>query len=321
VLTYVQGSLFESPASVLVNAVNTMGVMGRGVAKQFRDIYPEMYSVYRRACERKELAVGGLLLHRTPYKSVLNFPTKRHWLYPSKVEYIEAGLQTLATCYEQYGLTNIAFPQLGCGTGGLDWESQVRPLMEQHLGALPINALVYIHDGGKTSRRSAEAVKARLSAEPVPVPFREVWALLLSWIERRSRDTLQNTDWWIERMSEDDQVIVCVRHGDDVHHIKQPMLFDVWKQLCAQGFLMPDDLPAQIASAAEPLFTVLSEQPWIDRAVLATKEHDLSTAKSQGIMFVAPTRSINQVAQVGLTWAAEDVSWLANTMPMRSNAS
>lgn len=91
-ITYVEGDLFTSPAQVLVNTVNTVGVMGKGIAKEFKDIYPDMFRACRRLCERDELIVGKIFLHRTPHKWVLNFPTKRHWRQRSRVEDIEAGL-------------------------------------------------------------------------------------------------------------------------------------------------------------------------------------------------------------------------------------
>ena len=142
-LTYVVGSLFESPAHTLVNTVNTDGVMGKGIAKRFKTIYPKMFKEYQRLCEREQFTVGQLWLHKTPNKWVLNFPTKTTWRKPSKVEYIKQGLKTFADTYSDRGITSIAFPLLGCGNGELEWEMQVQPLMEEHLADLPIQ--VYIH--------------------------------------------------------------------------------------------------------------------------------------------------------------------------------
>ena len=322
-LTYVQGNLFESPARVLVNAVNTMGVMGRGVAKQFRDIYPEMYASYRRACARKDLSIGGLMLHRTPHKSILNFPTKQHWLYPSKLEYIEAGLQTFVTCHERYALTSVAFPQLGCGTGGLDWESEVRPLMEHYLAALPVDAFVYIHDGpDRPGRREMEALKSRLVAEPLPVPFRSVWTGVVARIEQLTvQKASSGSEWWMDQEPGEGEPVICLRTGNGVLRIEREMLFDLWKQLLAHGFLLPVDLSGKLADAAEPLFDLLSGQPWIDRAVLAMDRRDLGSVQSRGIMFVAPTSSTVDLKQVGLFRDAEVAECPASPTPMRSRAS
>src|SRR5687767_12603836 len=122
-LTYVVGDIFRSPAAVLVNTVNTRGVMGKGLAKDFKALYPEMFRRYQELCENGKLDIGKLFLHRTSGKWVLNFPTKRDWRHPSKVEYLEAGLKAFVDGYARNNITSVAFPQLGCGHGELDWES------------------------------------------------------------------------------------------------------------------------------------------------------------------------------------------------------
>src|SRR5688500_3804660 len=95
-ISYVYGNLFESPAQTLVNTVNTVGVMGQGIALQFKQIYPKMFRAYQQLCEAGEFDIGRLFLHRTPNKLIVNFPTKKHWRQPSKPEYIEAGLLRFA---------------------------------------------------------------------------------------------------------------------------------------------------------------------------------------------------------------------------------
>lgn len=92
-ITYVVGDLLKSPARVLVNTVNTVGVMGKGIAKDFKTIYPEMFIQYQLLCERKQFHIGQLWLYKTRHKWILNFPTKKDWKQPSKIEYIEEGLR------------------------------------------------------------------------------------------------------------------------------------------------------------------------------------------------------------------------------------
>jgi len=150
-LTYVDGSLFHSPARVLVNTVNVVGVMGKGIAKDFKAFFPEMFHDYQLRCENKTIDIGKLQLYRGPHKWVLNFPTKKHWRNPSKPEYIEAGLRAFVSGYARNGITSIAFPRLGCGNGELDWERQVRPLLERYLSRLPID--VYVHHFRSPTRR------------------------------------------------------------------------------------------------------------------------------------------------------------------------
>lgn len=142
-LIYRRTSIFESPAQTLVNTVNCVGVMGKGLAQAFRDREPDMYAAYKRICDQKALTPGKLWLWRGRGSWVLNFPTKIHWRNPSKLEWIEDGLAKFVSAYEAQGITEISFPLLGCGNGGLDWED-VRPVMEHYLSQVSIP--VYIHD-------------------------------------------------------------------------------------------------------------------------------------------------------------------------------
>src|SRR6266446_2662268 len=108
-ITYVIGDLFHSPAKVLVNTVNTEGVMGKGIAKDFKTIFPEMFQAYQTLCEKKKIDIGKLHLWRDENKWVLNFPTKKRWRYPSKPEYIEAGLKAFVAGYTRHSFSTIAF--------------------------------------------------------------------------------------------------------------------------------------------------------------------------------------------------------------------
>jgi len=140
---YVRGNLFSSRAKVLINTVNTVGVMGKGIAAEFKKIYPQMFKEYKKLCENKELDIGKLHLYKTSNKWILNFPTKKHWRSPSTIEYIEKGLQTLVKEANYLQLSDIAMPKLGCGNGGLDWETEVKPIVEKYLKKAPINVTIY----------------------------------------------------------------------------------------------------------------------------------------------------------------------------------
>lgn len=142
-LTYHRTSLLESQAQTIVNTVNTVGVMGKGLAQALKQREPEMFKAYKRICDQGLLDVGKLWLWRPQAQWILNFPTKTQWRRPSKIEYIEAGLRKFVDQYESKGIREIAFPRLGCGNGGLDW-AEVKPLMHSYLADLPIR--VYIHD-------------------------------------------------------------------------------------------------------------------------------------------------------------------------------
>lgn len=145
-IEYVEGNIFDSPAQVIVNTVNTVGVMGKGIALEFKKRYPEMFERYKIACEKRILTIGKLMLISAPDHMLLLFPTKENWRYPSKLSYIEKGLKQFCDNYAQRGITSIAFPKLGCGNGELDWE-EVRPLMEKYLKNLPIDVYIYLNKG------------------------------------------------------------------------------------------------------------------------------------------------------------------------------
>lgn len=142
-IEYIEGDIFESPAQVIVNTVNTVGVMGKGLALSFKQRYPEMFERYKSVCEKHLLTVGKLMLFYEPDHWLLLFPTKENWRNPSKLEYIEKGLMKFVQTYAEKNITSIAFPRLGCGNGELDW-NKVKPLMERYLKKLPIDVYIYL---------------------------------------------------------------------------------------------------------------------------------------------------------------------------------
>lgn len=143
----VRGNLLDANVQALVNTVNTVGIMGRGVALQFKLAFPENYEVYRRACERGEVRIGQVLTYdlrrlQDP-RYIINFPTKEHWRGKSRLEYIEAGLTDLVRTIRELRIRSIALPPLGAGLGGLKWSS-VLPLIQAALDELPdVEVLVY----------------------------------------------------------------------------------------------------------------------------------------------------------------------------------
>ena len=137
------GNLFDSKAQTLVNTVNCVGIMGKGIALEFKKRYPLMFSEYADRCRMKEVKPGIPYLYQDiTGVSVLNFPTKDNWRSPSKLSYIIEGLDWFVNNYERLGIRSIAFPPLGCGNGGLTWEL-VGPIMYNKLSALPIDIEIY----------------------------------------------------------------------------------------------------------------------------------------------------------------------------------
>lgn len=141
-ITYKIGDIFKSESQTLVATVNCVGIMGKGLAKEFKQQYPDMFKEYAKACRRGELKKGILFIYDYLDTKILCFPTKDNWKGPSKYEFIEEGLITLRSKYKEWGITSIAIPPLGSGLGGLRWD-KVRALIVKHLEDLPINIEIY----------------------------------------------------------------------------------------------------------------------------------------------------------------------------------
>ncbi len=154
------GDLFASGAQTLVNTVNSVGVMGKGVALEFKKRFPPMYDDYARRCERKEVRPGEPYLYTDLSGTrIVNFPTKAHWRSPSRIADIERGLDRLARFAGEWGITSLAMPPLGCGNGGLEW-SEVGPLIYAKLHELPIDVVVFAPYGTPKAELTQEFLAA-----------------------------------------------------------------------------------------------------------------------------------------------------------------
>lgn len=137
------GDIFKSKQDVLVNTVNCVGVMGKGIAQIYKKKYPKMFEEYQLLCKANKIVTGKLYpYYENNNLKIINFPTKQHWRSPSKLEYITSGLDWFVNNYEKLNIKSIAFPPLGCGNGGLEWET-VGPIMYQKLCDLPIDIEIY----------------------------------------------------------------------------------------------------------------------------------------------------------------------------------
>jgi O-acetyl-ADP-ribose deacetylase (regulator of RNase III) len=150
-IRFVQGDLLKAEAEALVNAVNCVGVMGRGIALQFKNVFPANFRAYAAACQRSEVQPGRMYTFYTGKltspRYIINFPTKRHWRGKSRLEDIEAGLTALVSEIRDLQIRSIAIPPLGSGLGGLDW-STVRPLIMKALSAVPEVEILVFEPGG-----------------------------------------------------------------------------------------------------------------------------------------------------------------------------
>ncbi len=146
-IKYIEGNILESEAEALVNTVNTVGVMGKGIALQFKKAFINNYKAYSDACKNNEIRIGKLFVTsdrnlNTGEKIIINFPTKTDWFKPSEYSYIEEGLDDLIRIIKKYQIKSIAIPPLGSGNGGLEWE-RVKNIINKKLGKIEIEIYVF----------------------------------------------------------------------------------------------------------------------------------------------------------------------------------
>lgn len=138
-MEFTQGNLLEADVEAVVNTVNTVGIMGKGIALMFKERFPENFKAYQKACMNHQVRTGELFVTRSPElegpKWIVNFPTKEHWRSPTKMEWVESGLVELRKLIIKEKINSIALPPLGCGNGGLSWHD-VRPKIEDALADL-----------------------------------------------------------------------------------------------------------------------------------------------------------------------------------------
>lgn len=270
-ITYVIGDIFRSPAKVLVNTVNTKGVMGKGLAKDFKALYPEMFSAYQRLCESKRFDIGQLHLFKTPNKWILNFPTKKDWKQPSRPEYIEAGLKAFVAGCGKANIPSIAFPQLGCGHGELNWEEEVRPLMERHLSKISIPVYIHLYKESvfPKEHQDLEGTKAWLHGEPESLGFREVLEDLQELIANTPRGRTPDGKYFDASIVDETDGQVLRFAGPNPVFISEETLMDVWQYFRSVGFLSADSLPETLAPHADQLLALLGRLPYVSQVEIA----------------------------------------------------
>ncbi len=146
-IQYTTGNLLEADVAALVNTVNTVGVMGKGIALMFKERFPDIFKDYAAACKNKRVQTGRMFVTPTGQlhgpRWVIHFPTKRHWRHPSKLEWIDEGLADLRRVLVANKIDSVAIPPLGAGNGKLEW-ADVKPMIEKHLADLPaVQVIVY----------------------------------------------------------------------------------------------------------------------------------------------------------------------------------
>jgi O-acetyl-ADP-ribose deacetylase (regulator of RNase III) len=162
VIEYTQGDILAAEAEALVNTVNCVGVMGRGIALHFKHAYPANFKAYAAACRRGEVKPGQMLVFETGRMAprwIINFPTKRHWRGKSRIEDIQHGMDALVREIRARDIRSIAIPPLGSGLGGLSWQ-EVRPIIDRALAEVPeLRAIVFEPGGGSPEPIAPRAPK------------------------------------------------------------------------------------------------------------------------------------------------------------------
>lgn len=306
-ILYVKGDIFQSPAQVLVNTVNTVGVMGKGIALDFKRLFPEMFEQYRQLCEDGKLQIGVLWLYKSPNKWVLNFPTKRHWREPSRVEYIEAGLSKFSANYSQMGIHSIAFPPLGCGNGQLDFKTQVQPLMEKYLRNLPIEVFIYPERASQfVEHLDQQEMEHWLHSEPESLPFSEVWNDLRGLLNRKEQyETVKSGNTFRARLVEEPAAIEVLASDNKTYSIAYDTLVSFWQQLRTHGFSMRRIAPSldRTMSYVIPIFRELE---YVAPVLVADKFDQLQNAATIGLQVLPSAFGRRQQAAP----AAEQLSFL-----------
>ncbi|HSK71374.1 MAG TPA: macro domain-containing protein [Pyrinomonadaceae bacterium] len=305
-ITYVAGNLFTSPAQVLVNTVNTQGVMGKGIALQFKKTYPEMFKTYQDLCERGKIDIGVLWIYKTPHKWILNFPTKKYWRNPSKAEYIEIGLKKFLERFNELSIYSIAFPALGCGNGELDWEDTVKPLMEKYLNKVPADVFVHppLSREELPEHKDKKEIEKWLRSEPATLSFNEVWRDLRELLSKKSsfltsktastfRAKLLESD--SKKLIEDSNngfLVIEAKNG--TRKIEYEQLLELWQQFRRHGYLRRGIVSSAIEKELSYLIPILSELEYVEVIELSETGHFLNTTGKKtysGLQYMAPIRS------------------------------
>jgi O-acetyl-ADP-ribose deacetylase (regulator of RNase III) len=259
-------NIFDSPAQTIVNTVNTVGVMGKGIALTYKKLYPEMYKEYRKLCDEKKFTIGNLYIYRTSNKIIVNFPTKTHWRNPSSLDYIKTGLIKFTKIYQSYGISSVSFPQLGCGNGELDWEKQVQPMMEKYLRDLPIPVYVHLYakDPNFIPERLDDNYARQVRLERQRISTSKLWQDLYNIVGGGNIKSYQMSLFGPE-IEVQDEMIIFNPNSKNVKIVYREDIEDLWNVLRIRGIISEIDIPETIKTQGviEWLFNFLERLDYI----------------------------------------------------------
>ncbi len=227
---YKKGDILKEETEAVVNTVNTKGVMGKGIALQFKERFPENYKQYKKACEARDVETGKMFVTETGLllnpRYIINFPTKEHWKNPSKMEYIHEGLTDLVRVIKEKKITSISIPPLGCGNGGLDW-NEVRPAIEKALSNISNLRIVLFEPSNVVYTKKERKPRKKANVTPVRAMFLSIFekykelGFQLSFIEAHK------LIYFLQRFGEPLNLTFEKNRYGPYSHIIDHMLYDV----------------------------------------------------------------------------------------------
>lgn len=282
-LTYIKGDLFSSPAQVLVNTVNTVGVMGKGIALEFKNRYPEMFNIYQKMCDEKSLDIGKLMLWKREEKWILLFPTKKHWRSPSKLAYIEKGLEKFVQSYEKLGIESIAFPKLGCGNGGLNWKD-VKPIMEKHLKNLPIQVYIYLSNYKENipEHKKPLEIEKWLRSNTEFLGFSFIKEELQKAINTNNEFLINENE--LKHISWEEDGVHLV-NGDEIL-ISEEEMSDFWNYIRDVGIIDNKKLPNRFRSYGLIMLDILKRLEYVQPIIIVNNDNKY-TQNSNGYQYIS----------------------------------
>lgn len=277
-ITYVKGDIFSSPSQIIVNTVNTVGVMGKGIALEFKNKYPDMFQRYKTLCEEEKFDIGNLILWKSSEKWVLLFPTKKHWRSPSKIEYIEEGLKKVVENWDKLGTSSIAFPKLGCGNGGLTWE-EVRPLMEKYLNPLPLQILVYVdtYNNVKHECENVIEIEKWLSGEAILEGYEKFRIQMRNCIAYDNEVELSSGKYF---MKEENGIIYINENSVD-----EKLICGFWNWVKDIGIIVPKDIPVEFEGISDVMLSIMHKLNYVSEIIISDDGINFDT-KSNAYQYI-----------------------------------
>jgi hypothetical protein len=263
-----------------------------------------MFNEYQRLCETNQFNIGQLWLYKTPHKWILNFPTKKHWRQPSKIEYIEKGLKKFVATYDAHKITSISFPMLGCGNGELNWED-VRPLMEHYLNRIPIDVFIHLYrkDLAIPEHRDFIDIKQWLRSEPYSLPFSEVWDDIQCLLDRVEQFTTLDGELSFNARvySNDDVEGILIGLINEELFLQKEDLLCLWQNIRDYGFYSNRSGPGEIERYLKYLLSILSKLDYL-KPVIISRDYAGLSDKSMGLQLIAPINHLaNFIQSPGVT--------------------